>query len=202
MTVEAYIEDLISPAVAALAERSRAAVVQVAGRGRGGGAGVIWSANGRVLTNAHVVAGVGGAVRVRLADGRELPAQVLAADRRLDLALLRVEAHDLPAAPKGDSARLRVGELVFAIGHPWGQPHVLTAGIVSGLDTMAADDGRRVPYVRTDTRLRPGNSGGPLLNSRGEVVGINAMVFGGDLSIAIPSHVAGAWVAREDEALI
>jgi serine protease Do len=189
--------DLVSPAVSELSERAQSGVVQVTGRGRGGGAGIVWSADGRVLTNAHVVAGARGVLSVTLTDGRAFEARVLAEDRRLDLALLQLDARDLPAVPAGDSTQLRVGELVFAIGHPWGQRHVLTAGIISALDTTPDGDGERVPYIRTDTRLRPGNSGGPLLNARGEVVGINAMVFGGDLSIAIPSHVAGAWVARQ-----
>jgi serine protease Do len=121
--------------------------------------------------------------------------------------LLRVEAHDLPAANVGDSAGLRVGELVFAIGHPWGQPWVVTGGIISGLGEaqVQAESGtpqggaRTAAYIRSDVRLRPGNSGGPLVNARGEVIGINAMVFGGDLAVAIPSHVASAWTVTSPE---
>ena len=142
-----------------------------------------------------------GPIEVLLTDGRKLPASVGARNADLDLALLEVEAQDLPAAAVGDSAQLRVGELVFAVGHPWGQPWVVTAGIVSGLgevpvrgasDTGAAKE-RMAQYVRSDVRLAPGNSGGPLLNARGEVVGINAMIFGGDLAVSIPSHVASEW---------
>lgn len=185
----------VSAAIAELAARVRESVVQVVSGERGAGAGVIWQANGGILTNHHVVAEQ-GAIRVLLADGRQLPATVVSHNAALDLAMLRVEATELPAALVDDSSALRVGELVFAIGHPWGQRDVLTMGIVSGLGTMTvARTGREAPYIRSDVRLAPGNSGGPLLNARGAVVGINAMIFGGDLSVAIPSHVASEWVA-------
>lgn len=186
----------VSPAVAALVDRVRPSVVQIRSGGRGNGTGVVWRADGAVITNDHVVAHAGGRIQVGLADGRTLDAEVAARAPELDLALLRVVAHDLPAATPGDSRTLRVGELVFAVGHPWGQPWVVTAGIVSGVDEAAVRGGReRAPYIRSDVRLAPGNSGGPLLNTRGEVVGINAMIFGGDLSVAIPSHVAAEWLA-------
>jgi serine protease Do len=156
---------------------------------------VVWRDNA-VVTNHHVVAHTRGQVRVLLPDGREFDAQVTAQNAALDLALLEVDAGDLPVAPVGDSSRLRVGELVFAIGHPWGQPWIVTAGIVSGLGAVPVGRGdRTAQYIRTDVRLGPGNSGGPLLSARGEVVGINAMIFGGDLAVAIPSHVARQWVA-------
>src|SRR5215211_8889420 len=188
--------DTISPAIVQLIERARPSVVQVRSGGRGTGTGVIWRSNGAILTNDHVVAHANGRIEVLLTDGRTLPATVGARNADLDLALLEVSAEDLPAAAVGDSAQLRVGELVFAIGHPWGQPWVVTAGIVSGLGAVpVGNNGRTAQYVRTDVRLAPGNSGGPLLNARGEVVGINAMIFGGDLAVAIPSHVTTAWVA-------
>jgi serine protease Do len=104
--------------------------------------------------------------------------------------LVRIEngpTGDLPAAPVGDSDNLRVGEFVYAIGHPWGRLGAVTAGIVSGLGTTAR-------YVESDIALAPGNSGGPLLNARGEVVGINAMIYG-NLALSIPSNAASAWVA-------
>lgn len=185
----------VSEAASVLAEQAQASVVQVSSQGRGQGAGVIWSDDGQVLTNHHVVAGARGPLRVTLADGRELPATLLASEPAFDLALLKVEASGLKAVPLGDSERLRVGELVFAVGHPWGQKNVVTAGIVSGVSAEVPEGGdRTVPTIRTDVRLRPGNSGGPLLNAAGAVVGINAMIFGGDLSIAIPSHVAATWI--------
>ncbi|GAB4217337.1 MAG: hypothetical protein OHK0022_59470 [Roseiflexaceae bacterium] len=187
--------DLISPALTAMIARVRPSVVQVRSGKRGAGAGVIWQADGGILTNDHVIAASRGEVQVDLPGGRSLHARVAARNPALDLALLRVDQGDLPAAPLGDSTGLRVGELVFAIGHPWGQRDVVTAGIVSGTGEVATMGGQRsAQYIRSDVRLAPGNSGGPLLNTRGEVVGINAMIFGGDLSVAIPSHVAAEWL--------
>jgi serine protease Do len=191
---------LVSPAVSELAERIRPSVAQIRSNGRGNGTGVVWRADGAVLTNDHVVAHAGGPLHVELADGRTLPAEVTARAPQLDLALLSVPAQDLPAASTGDSRALRVGELVFAVGHPWGQPWVVTAGIVSALGKAPVRNGERsAPYIRSDVRLAPGNSGGPLLNARGEVVGINAMIFGGDLAVAIPSHVAADWLGTEPQ---
>src|SRR6476659_8111612 len=128
--------DNVSPAIADLIDHVRPRVVQVRSGGRGNGTGVIWRANGAILTNDHVVAHANGRIQVQLTDGRTLNATVGARNADLDLALLEVAAEDLPAAAVGDSARLRVGELVFAVGHPWGQPWVVTAGIVSGLGEM------------------------------------------------------------------
>jgi serine protease Do len=185
----------VSSAGARMVERAQRSVVQVQSRGRGAGAGVIWVADGLVLTNHHVVAGGrrDGRVRVILHDGRTLEAEVVKRGRDLDLALVRIKGgpDDLPVAPVGDSDKLRVGELVYAIGHPWGRLGAVTAGIVSGLGT---GPGGRAHYVESDIALAPGNSGGPLLNARGEVVGINAMIYG-NLALSIPSNAASAWVA-------
>lgn len=189
-----------SSAGARMVERAVRSVVQVQSRGRGSGAGVIWDADGHVLTNHHVVAGGrrGGKVTVILHDDRAIDAEVLRRGRNLDLALLRIEdgPEDLPAAPVGNSDELRIGELVYAIGHPWGRLGAVTAGIVSGMGEVRGPGGR-VRYVQSDVALAPGNSGGPLLNARGEVVGINAMIFGG-LALAIPSNAAGAWAVGAD----
>jgi serine protease Do len=179
-------------------ERVRPSVVQVHSEGRGGGAGVIWRSDGAIVTNNHVVEHAGGTIQVVLTDGRSLEAKVVKTARSLDLALLQVEAQDLPAAPVADSSNLRVGELVFAVGHPWGQEHVVTAGIVAAHGTVdPPGSGRSAHYVRTDARLAPGNSGGPLVDAHGAVVGINAMIFGGDQGVAIPSHVVASWLAAE-----
>jgi serine protease Do len=149
------------------------------------------------MTNFHVVAGLGDALEVLSLDDRSRPARLIAGNPRLDLALLDVEGGDLSPAPLGDSARLRVGDLVFAVGNPWGQRGVVTAGIVSGLGELERQRGEDpAAYIRSDVRLAPGNSGGPLVSAQGEVIGINAMIFGGDLSVAIPSHVALDWAAR------
>ena len=187
--------DAASAAIAEMVERLQPSVVQVQSGGRGGGTGVIWRANGSIITNYHVV-GNATAIKVALFDGQTFDATVSARNPTLDLAVLDIAATNLPAAPVDDSARLRVGELVFAIGHPWGQRWVVTAGIVSGLGSVSvAGSDRKAQYVRSDVGLAPGNSGGPLLNARGAVVGINAMIFGGDLAVSIPSHVARTWVA-------
>ena len=195
-----------SSAGARMVEGARESVVQVASGGRGAGAGVIWDKSGLVLTNDHVLpkGRRGGKTRVALRDGRSFDAEIVKRSRELDLALLRLgDAGELPAAPVGDSDALRVGELVYAIGHPWGNPGAVTAGIVGGLGVPGGPRrGRRrgsgARYVRSDVVLAPGNSGGPLLNARGEVVGINAMIFG-RTALSIPSNVAAAWVAEPVE---
>lgn len=182
-------------------ERAHESVVQVRGGSRGAGAGVIWDKEGFVLTNHHVVAGRrrGRKVQVTLHDGRTFDTEVVKRSRNLDLALLQLwgSPSDLPAAPIGDSDKLRVGELVFAIGHPWGRLGAVTAGVVSGLGVVRGPGGR-ARYIQSDVSLAPGNSGGPLLNARGEVVGINAMIFG-SLALSIPSNAASAWLAGAKE---
>jgi serine protease Do len=194
-----------SPAVLAgtrMIEEAQKSVVQVRSGGRGIGAGVIWPGDGLILTNHHVVAGRRrrrDKVRLSLRDGRMLDARVVKNDRSLDLALLRLEGkfEDLPVAPVGDSDALRVGELVYAIGHPWGSVGAVSAGIVGGMGELRGPRrGSSARYVRSDVALAPGNSGGPLLNARGEVVAINAMIFG-QMALSIPSNAADAWVAGE-----
>ncbi|MBA3534390.1 MAG: trypsin-like peptidase domain-containing protein [Ardenticatenales bacterium] len=186
-----------STELAALVERIRPGVVQIGSGERGVGAGIIWQTNGTILTNHHVVAHKQGPLQIHLTDGRVFEATVIAQKPSFDLALLQIEADGLPALPIGNSAALRVGEWVFAIGHPWGEGWRVTAGIVSGLGTVrGSESDGRIPYIRSDVLLRPGNSGGPLLNAHGEVIGINSMIFGGDLSIAIPAHVAHEWSSR------
>jgi serine protease Do len=196
-----------SPAVLAgaqMIERAQRSVVQVRSGGRGIGAGVIWAPDGLVMTNHHVVAGGRRKIAVALHDGRTFDAKVLKSGGDLDLALLKLEgsALDLPSAPVGDSDALRVGELVYAIGHPWGSVGAVSAGIVGGVGELRGPDrgsrgrGSSARYVRSDVTLAPGNSGGPLLDARGKVVAINAMVFG-RMALSIPSNAAGAWAAAE-----
>jgi serine protease Do len=176
---------------------SRSLVVLHNGR-YGVGAGVIWG-QGRddrtlILTNNHVVAH-GRDVRAELEDGSIHPTRLLASEAEIDLALLEIDVRDLPAAAIADSRGLRVGELVMAVGHPWGQRRTVTAGLVSGL-SKAETRGRRgsIDIIRSDARLAPGNSGGPLVNAGGGVVGINTMVIGGDQGIAVASNVARLFV--------
>ncbi len=168
----------------------------------GVGAGIIWDSHHGdkhrsgtlILTNYHVVAH-GQRLRAELEDGTEYPARLLSQAPEIDLALLEIEKGDLPAAMIADSHILRVGELVLAIGHPWGQRSAVTAGLVSGLSTaQTRDPHKSIEIIRSDVSLAPGNSGGPLVNANGAVVGINTMILGGDQAIAIPSHVASAFV--------
>ncbi|MEX1247392.1 MAG: trypsin-like peptidase domain-containing protein [Anaerolineales bacterium] len=172
----------------AVVSAARSSLVAVFAKRYGAGAGILWSADGLVLTNRHVLGQ--HTPKVLLMDERQFEAEVIATDEEVDLALLRIEAQDLPAASIGDSTQLRVGELVFALGHPWGQRNAASFGIVSQLGN-AKTQGRRglIPIIQTDARLAPGNSGGPLLNAAGEVVGVNTMIVGGDQGLAIPSAV-------------
>lgn len=173
-------------------------IVQVRNEGRGAGTGIIWSVRGTeytIVTNHHVVPNDETTIHVYLSDDRVLDAQVIDRNPKLDLAMLKVTAENLLAVPVGSSSQLRTGELVFAIGHPWGQRWVATAGIVSGIGTLkAAVDGKTPQHIKSDVRIEPGYSGGPLLNALGMVVGINAMIFGGDLAVSIPSDVVTNWI--------
>lgn len=185
----------VERALAATAARVTASVVEVRTNGHGAGAGTIWRREGVVITNHHVAAR--DQAEVALPDGRRFPARVAARDERNDLAVLRVPAIDLPALPLGDARALRPGELVLAVGHPFGVRHALTIGVVSATPRDGAP-GHERELIAADVRLWPGNSGGPLTNVRGQVVGINAMVAGG-LALAVPSHLAERLVrAGED----
>ena len=161
---------------------------------QGLGSGFIISADGYILTNAHVVAEFDD-VNVRLADAkREFKAKVVGVDKRSDVALLKVEASDLPTAKLGDSSHLEAGDWVAAIGSPFGFANTITAGIVSAKGRSLPDE-MYVPFIQTDVAVNPGNSGGPLLNLQGEVVGINSMIYSGTggymgVSFAIPIEVA------------
>ena len=187
--------DVFTASLVGIFEAAKPAIVQVRTEGRGGGTGILINEDGRMLTNNHVVARDDAKVEVLLADGRSFPAVVLQRNPRLDLALLKIEGDNLKTLSLGDSTKLRVGEWVFAIGHPWGQRWVVTAGIMSAMRTAKLADDLTTHYIQSDVGLAPGNSGGPLLNADGQVVGINAMIFGGDLSVAIPSSVVSNWLA-------
>lgn len=187
--------DVFSTALTQMFSTVQSSIVQVHTQGRGAGTGIVWYQDGRIITNNHVVSNDRVHIEVLLSDGRVLDARVLARNPQLDLALLQVNAADLVPLAANDSSRLRVGEWVFAIGHPWGQRWVLTAGIFSKMSTATTREGQELQYIQSDVRLAPGNSGGPMLDADGEVVGINAMIFGGDLSVAIPSNVVTSWLA-------
>jgi serine protease Do len=154
---------------------------------RGVGSGFIIESNGLILTNAHVVEGA-TTIYVTLTDKREFKAKLLGMDKRTDVAVVKIDARDLPRLPLGDSSRVRVGEWVLAIGSPFGLENTVTAGIVSA---KSRDTGDYLPFIQTDVAVNPGNSGGPLLNTAGQVIGINSQIFsrsGGymGISFAIP----------------
>lgn len=157
------------------------------------GSGFIISTDGYILTNHHVIKGA-DQVLVRLNDRRELDAEVIGSDERSDVALLKIDAKDLPVVKFGDSSTLEAGEWVLAIGSPFGFDHTVTAGIVSATG-RALENETYVPFIQTDVAINPGNSGGPLFNLEGEVIGINSQIYtrsGGfmGLSFAIPIDVA------------
>ena len=163
-------------------------------RGRGMGSGFIISADGYVLTNHHVIDGA-ETVKVKLSDRREFDAKVVGSDEQYDVALLKIDAKGLPTVRVGDSNTLKPGQWVVAIGSPFGLDHSVTAGIVSAVGRAANADQRYVPFIQTDVAINHGNSGGPLLNTRGEVVGINSQIFSNSggymgVSFAIPMDVA------------
>ncbi len=174
----------------------RSLVVLHNGR-HGMGAGIIWGAapagGTLILTNYHVIAH-GRDLRAELEDGRIYPTRPVAREPEFDLALLEIEARNLPAALIADSHALRVGELVMAVGHPWGQRSMVTLGLVSGLSKVETTSHREIDIIRSDASLAPGNSGGPLVNASGGVIGINTMIVGGDQGVAVPSHVARLFV--------
>ncbi|WP_293778369.1 DegQ family serine endoprotease [uncultured Oxalicibacterium sp.] len=154
---------------------------------RGVGSGFIISADGYVMTNAHVIDGA-DEVFVTLTDKREYKAKIIGADKRTDVAIVKIEGSNLPRLAIGDSDKIRVGEWVMAIGSPFGLDNTVTAGIVSA---KARDTGDYLPLIQTDVAVNPGNSGGPLINMRGEVIGINSQIYsrsGGfmGISFAVP----------------
>ncbi|HXY25800.1 MAG TPA: trypsin-like peptidase domain-containing protein [Candidatus Acidoferrum sp.] len=171
------------PGFGEIAEQLRRSTVLIHSGGRGSGSGVVWSSDGVLVTNAHVVHG--SRPMVQLWDGREFEAVTQSRDSRRDLAQLRIGANNLPAAIAADSSQVRPGELAIAIGNPLGFVGALATGVIHGVGPL-----RRLgaqSWVQADVRLAPGNSGGPLADARGRVVGINTMVAG-RLALAIPSN--------------
>ncbi len=184
---------LLNVDLAAVAEIVYPSLVQVHNGRRGAGAGTIWHPQGLIVTNAHVVGR--GPLKAVLSDGRILPAQVMAADRERDLAALRVQAADLPTIRLADSRAARPGQWVTALGHPWGVTGAATSGVIIGM----GKEWPEMPPARHDwlvvsLHMRPGHSGGPLVDSRGRLLGINTLINGPDVGFAIPVHVVVAFL--------
>jgi len=181
----------LGAAVAQVATRVRASVTEIRSRG-GSGSGTIWSADGAIVTNHHVLPGE--RAHVTLEDGREYEGRTVARDPRNDLAVLRVDGHDLLAATLGDARTLRSGELVLAVGNPAGVRGAVTIGVLHR-PLPRSHPGRGRELVQADVLLGPGSSGGPLTDARGRVIGINAMVHGG-MALAVPTHVVSRLLGR------
>ncbi len=169
------------------------AVVDAKGNRAGAGSGIIVSPTGDILTNNHVVRGA-SKISVSLADGREMEARSLGGDPTLDLAVIRIDAADLPVAPLGDSDNLQVGQMAIAVGNPYGFERTVTVGVISALQRNIPGGGAALmDLIQTDAEIYPGNSGGPLIDSQGDVIGINTAVVGGEtgvLGFAIPINTA------------
>lgn len=191
--------------MAALVDNARRSLVEISNGRRGHGAGTVWHPDGLVITNAHVIHD--HAPQVTLSDGRTLPARLLADSRELDLAALKVDAAGLPTVELGDSSTLRAGEWVMALGHPWGVAGAVSGGVVIGVGAEWSELPRPEPrgwssatrQVRSETpagewlvaglQLRPGHSGGPMIDAHGRLVGINTLMAGPGVGVAVPVHV-------------
>ncbi len=185
---------LFAPALDDLLDKIRRFMVVIYTGRYGAGAGIL-AGDGLVLTNAHVVRR-SRRLKLVLDDDREYEGVLLVRDPFIDLALLQIPHSGYPAAVFSPSLP-RPGEMVFAFGHPWGMRNVLTAGVLSAITSARTPKGP-VTLLRSDLPLAPGNSGGPLLNAAGEVIGLNAMIFGGDQSVAISSMVIQSFLEKSN----
>jgi S1-C subfamily serine protease len=196
-----------SDGLTAVSQEGLRSLVRIRNGRQGVGSGTIWHADGLIVTNYHVIGGqsrgrasMGGTLSVVLPDGRELPATVLARHPEYDLAALRVNATGLPVIELGDSRRLQAGQLVLALGFPWGVTGGATTGVVIGVGAGLPElggDGRE--WLAASLHLRPGHSGGPMIDSAGRLVGINTMMNGPEVGVAIPVHVAKAFLKQAYE---
>lgn len=185
----------INDDAAAISDRVLNSLVQINNGQRGVGAGAIWRSDGLIITNAHVILGrrgqVSNALSVTLRNGRDYAARLVAYDPQRDLAALRIDAADLAPVEIGDSRNLRSGDFVLALGFPWGIKGGATSGIVIGSGSQLPELGdNQREWIAASLHLRPGHSGGPMVDSRGRVIGINTLMNGPEVGVAIPVHVA------------
>ena len=182
-----------STGIATVSERVLPAVVQIRNGRSGAGGGIIWQEDGIIVTNAHVVSHrtvSPQTLTVQLADGREFTPQLLALDTEHDLAVLQIEAKGLPTIPVGDSHQLKPGQMVLAFGFPWGVTGGATSGVVIGVGSQIGDVRSPHEWVAASLHLRPGHSGGPMVDVAGRLIGINTMMNGPDVGVAVPVDVA------------
>jgi serine protease Do len=173
-------------------ERARAGLVSIETDGRGAGTGTIWHPEGLVLTNAHVAGG--RSLRVTLPSGKSLSARVIARDKIHDLAALTVESNGLPVVELGNSDRLKPGDWVIALGHPWGVHGAATAGVVIAVGVPPEMSSLGQELIQVSLHLRPGHSGGPLVDAIGRLVGVNTMMAGPNVGLAIPVQTVKAFL--------
>lgn len=188
----------INSEASSLLELNLQSLVQVQSGRRGSGAGTIWHADGLIITCAHVVGRREQNLDVKLSDGRSFPARLLAKDANVDLAALSIDVTGLPAVTLGDSRNLRAGDWISALGHPWGVKVSATSGVVIGTgDDLEEIEGvwrTRRDWIAAHLHLRPGYSGGPMIDSAGRMVGVNSMMTGPDVGVAVPVHTAKAFL--------
>ena len=185
-------------------DKARQSLVQVHNGRRGAGSGTIWHRDGLIVTNAHVVSDSGhrhgqkGELRVTLPDGTTLPARLLARDEGRDVAALLVEAKELTPIELGTSRDLQPGQWVLAVGYPWGVAGAATAGIVIGTgEDLPETPSPAREWIAVSLELRPGHSGGPLVDVKGRLVGVNTMMAGPEVGMAVPVHVVKEFLRRE-----
>ena len=186
----------MSQGVEQLVAQTRLSLVEISNGARGIGSGTVWHSDGLILTNAHVVGK--GPVRVKFGDGTEAQARTLAKDDAMDVAALMVEAEGSIPIRLGDSRSLHPGQWVLAVGHPWGAKGAATAGVVigSGLDLPLTLPPHR-EWIAVDLPLRPGHSGGPLVDAEGRLVGMCTMMAGPEVGMAVPGNVVKEFLKRE-----
>jgi serine protease Do len=177
----------INEQMAGLVDRVLPSLVRLSNGRLGHGAGTIWHPEGLILTNAHVVQNK--APKVTLWDGRTFPSRLLCVDEKRDLAAIAIEAVDLPTIPLGNGKSVRPGQWVVALGHPWGVIGAGSAGIVIDIGEPPELPWYPAELIQTELQLRPGHSGGPLLDAGGRLIGINTMIAGPQVGLAIPVHV-------------